>query len=82
MRRKYRSLGAELHIVELTRTNPQERLGLELIGENTDLYVSEISTEGVVAQDGRIQIGKFRLKTASFNSSCMHQDHTSFFGCN
>ena len=57
LRRKYRSLKGELHIVELKRTTRGEKLGMDLIGDNSNLYVSNINNEGVVAQDGRIKIG-------------------------
>lgn len=70
LRRKYRSLAGELHIVELERTARGEKLGMELIGDNSNLYVSNISHEGVVAQDGRITIGDQLLEV---NGEILHR---------
>jgi len=70
LRRKYRALAGELHIVELKRTTRGEKLGMDLLGDNSDLYVSDINNEGVVAQDGRIKIGDQILEV---NGEILHQ---------
>lgn len=70
MRRKYRSLAGELHVVGLTRTTRGEKLGMDLVGDNSNLYVSDINNEGVVAQDGRIKIGDQLLEV---NGEILHK---------
>lgn len=74
MRKRYKALGGELHIVELTRTTKGEKLGMELMGDNSNLYVSGIHMEGVVAQDGRIKIGDQLLEV---NGEKLHQKPVS-----
>ncbi|XP_067937564.1 multiple PDZ domain protein-like isoform X3 [Watersipora subatra] len=70
LRRKYRSLAGELHIVEFKRTTRGEKLGMDLIGDDSNLYVSDINNEGVVAQDGRIRIGDQLLEV---NGEILHK---------
>lgn len=70
LRRRYRALAGELHIVELERTTRGEMLGMDLIGDNSNLYVSDINNEGVVAQDGRIRVGDQLLEV---NGQILHR---------
>lgn len=57
MRTRYHDLGGELHLVELKRMSYGEKLGMELLGDDSALFVSSIDPHGVVAQDARISLG-------------------------
>ena len=43
---------------------------MDLVGDSYDLYVSDINNEGVVAQDGRINIGDQLLEV---NGEVLHR---------
>lgn len=70
MRRKYRQLGGELHIVELNRDSSSGSLGLDLMAHGASLYVSAIDEGSLVATDGRIRIGDELLEV---NGETIHK---------